>query len=145
MSVTALAIASKTRRLLLLLALTVLIVAALGAATDPPGAAAATVSSGPLQADTGSGRWRLSFQDRRGHRVLTEDTGRGAGPAGTLGFRDGSVWRHATRIIGERRHGTGVAATLATNDPLGRRIDVVLTPQRPGVIRLRASLSGPFH
>ncbi|HEX2388713.1 MAG TPA: TIM-barrel domain-containing protein [Solirubrobacterales bacterium] len=142
MSVTALAIASKTRNLLLA-ALTVLIVAALGAATDPPGAAAATVSSGPLQADTGSGRWRLSFEDRRGHRVLTEDTGRGAGPAGTLGFRDGSVWRHATRIIGARRLGTGIAATLATNDPLGRRIEVVLTPQRPGVIRLRASLSGP--
>ena len=68
MSVPALAIASKTR-LLLLLALTVLIVAALGAAADPPGAAAATVSSGPLQADTGSGRWRLSFEDRRARRV----------------------------------------------------------------------------
>jgi len=129
--------------LLLLAALTTLVAAALSAATGPERAAAATVSSGPLQAETGSGRWRLSFQDRHGHRVLTEDAGLGAGPAGTLGFRDGTVWRHATRILSERRRGTGVAATLATNDPLGRRIEVVLTPQRRGVIRLRASLSGP--
>ena len=144
MRATALATASASRKLLLLLltALTVLAVAGLAAATEPGRAAASTVSSGPLQAETGSGRWRLSFQDRSGHRVLTEDTGRGTGPVGTLGFRDGTVWRHATRILSERRHGTGVAATLATNDPLGRRIEVVLTPQRPGVIRLRASLSG---
>ena len=133
---------ASTSRNLLLAALTILATTALAAATDPGRAAASTVSSGPLQAETGSGRWRLSFQDRNGHRVLTEDAGRGTGPAGTLGFRDGTVWRHATRILSERRHGTGVAATLATNDPLGRRIEVVLTPQRPGVIRLRASLSG---
>ena len=140
-SVTALAIATKSRNLLL----------ARPHGPDrrrlrgrdrPAGRGGRHGLLGPLQADTGSSRWRLSFQDRRGHRVLTEDAGRGTGPAGTLGFRDGSVWRHATRIIGERRHGTGVAATLATNDPLGRRIEVVLTPQRPGVIRLRASLSG---
>jgi hypothetical protein len=137
------ATASPPRLLLPLAALAVLVVAALGAATDPGRAAAATVSSGPLEAATGSARWHLSFQDRRGRRVLDEAAGLGDGPAGTLGFRDGSVWRHATRILSERRRGSGLAATLATNDPLGRRIEVVLTPQRPGVIRLRASLSGP--
>ena len=76
-------------------------------------------------------------------RVLNESADRGGGPAGTLGFRDGDVWRHATTIVSEQRRGTGIAARLDTNDPLGRQIDVVLTPQRRGVIRLRASIVGP--
>jgi hypothetical protein len=91
---------------------------------------------------TGSERWGLSFTDGGGGRVLTESADRGKDPAGTLGFRDGDVWRHATSIASERRRGTGIEARLDTNDPLGRQIDVVLTPQRRGVIRLRASIVG---
>ncbi len=110
------------------------------AATATP-ASAAEVRSGPLRAGTGDGRWALSFTDGGGGRVLTESAIRGSGP-GSLGFRDGAVWRHATRILSERRQGTGIVATLATDDPAGRRIEATLTPQRRGVIRLRASVLG---
>ena len=113
------------------------------AAAGPMAASAAEVDSGPLRAVTGSERWGLSFTDAQDNRVLSESAGRGTGPAGTLGFRDGDVWRHATTIVSRRRRGTGIAARLDTNDPLGRQIDVVLTPQRRGVIRLRASIVGP--
>ena len=116
---------------------------ALAALAAPAGAAAGEVVSGPLRAETGDGRWRLAFSDADGRRVLAEHAARGTSPAGTLGFRDGDVWRHATRIVSERRRGTGIAARLDTNDPRGRRIDVLLTPLRPGVIRLRASVVGP--
>ncbi len=112
------------------------------AAAGPAAARAAEVDSGPLRAVTGSERWGLSFTDGGGGRVLTESADRGKDPAGTLGFRDGDVWRHATSIASERRRGTGIEARLDTNDPLGRQIDVVLTPQRRGVIRLRASIVG---
>jgi alpha-glucosidase (family GH31 glycosyl hydrolase) len=114
-----------------------------GALMGPGPAAAAEVASGPLRAATGGDRWALTFTDAGGDTVLNESPGRGAGPAGTLGFRDVTAWRHATRVIDERRRGTGVAATLATNDPSGRRIEVTLTPQRRGVIQLRASVLGP--
>jgi len=113
------------------------------AAAGPMAASAAEVDSGPLRAVTGSERWGLSFTDAQDNRVLSESAGRGTGPAGTLGFRDGDVWRHATTIVSRQRRGTGIAARLDTNDPLGRQIDVVLTPQRRGVIRLRASIVGP--
>jgi alpha-glucosidase (family GH31 glycosyl hydrolase) len=108
----------------------------------PATATGAEVASGPLRADPGTGRWHLAFADRGGEPVLTESGARDTGPAGTLGFRDGSVWRHATRILSERRQGTGIVATLATDDPAGRRIAATLTPQRRGVIRLRASVLG---
>ncbi|HET6831968.1 MAG TPA: TIM-barrel domain-containing protein [Solirubrobacterales bacterium] len=117
------------------------VLAALATAGPAP-AAAAEIRSGPLRAATGSDRWSLSFTGAGGRRVLTESAGRGSGPAGTLGFRVGGVWRHATRILSERCHGTGLVATLATNDPQGRRMAVTLTPQRRGVIRLRASVRG---
>ena len=122
---------------MLLAALTALAVA------SPAAVEAGEVDSGPLRAATGSDRWSLEFTDGDGERVLTESAGHGSGPAGTLGFRDGDVWRHATRIVSERRRGTGIEALLDTDDPLGRRIDVLLTPQRRGVIRLRASIVGP--
>jgi len=117
--------------------------ATLVALAGPAPADAAGIASGPLRAETGSGRWDLSFTDADGGPVLTESAGRGSGPAGTLGFRDGEVWRHATTIVAEQRRGTGIEARLDTNDPLGRQIDVILTPQRRGVIRLRASVVGP--
>jgi alpha-glucosidase (family GH31 glycosyl hydrolase) len=115
-----------------------------GATAVVPGLASGSgVASGPLHADTGEGRWRLAFTESDGEPVLTERAARGAGPAGTLGFRVGEVWRHATRIVSERRRGTGIVATVATNDPAGRQLEVRLTPQRRGVIRLRASVIGP--
>jgi alpha-glucosidase (family GH31 glycosyl hydrolase) len=122
--------------------LTVLLVVAAAATLGPATAVAGEVASGPLRADTGSGRWQLAFVDAGGEEVLAESRARGPGPAGSLGFRDGDVWRHATRILSERRQGTGIVATLATDDPAGRRIEATLTPQRRGVIRLRASVLG---
>lgn len=134
------AAAGPVRRGIAATLLAVPVIAALAGAAEP--ADAAGVRSGPLRAATGGDGWRLAFTDAAGSRVLTESGAHGAGPAGTLGFRDGEVWRHATRILSERRHGTAVSATLATSDPEGRRIAVTLTPGRRGVIRLRASVLG---
>jgi alpha-glucosidase (family GH31 glycosyl hydrolase) len=131
--------AAAAARRLLAIAITI----AAAAALAPGQAAGAGVASGPLHADIGDDRWRLAFTDSGGRPVLTERAAHGAGPAGTLGFRVGDVWRHATRIVSERRRGTGIVATVATNDPGGRRLEVSLTPQRRGVIRLHAAVVGP--
>ena len=59
----------------------------------------------------------------------------GAGPpAARLPHRGGVVPRHAGARAGAR---AGWAATLATNDPAGRRIAVRLAPGAEGVIALR--------
>ncbi len=50
---------------------------------------------------------------------------------------------HATRVLNGRPHELrGWAATLATNDPAGRRIAVRLAPDAEGVISLRAVVTG---
>jgi alpha-glucosidase len=115
-------------RVLLLAVLALLLLAA------PAGAA--TVDSGELRARTSDGRWSLSFLDRGGRTVLAE------APTGRLGLRTAAGWYRATRVLERRRRGRSWVATLATNDPAGRRLRVSLRPVADGVIALRAQAGG---
>jgi len=102
-----------------------------------------TVSAGGLRAVVSTQPWHLGLVDRRGRSVLSELDGSGPGPSGTLGFRTGTIWRHATQVLTDRRRGVTYAATLATNDPAGRRIEVRIAPDAAGVIGLSAAVTGP--
>jgi alpha-glucosidase (family GH31 glycosyl hydrolase) len=108
-----------------------------------PAAAAAQVEAGPLQAHTTERPWSLVFTERGGGTVLAEAPGAGSGPTGRLGFRTQAGWFHATRVVHGRRSGRAYEATLATSDPAGRRLELRLEPDAPGVIALRARVSGP--
>ena len=120
----------------------VLALAAVASAVLAPAAAAADVTAGPLRAEVGTGAWRLAFEDARGRTVLAEAPGLGAGPTGRLGFRTADRWFHATRVISSRRRGGAFEATLATNDPAGRRLEVRVAPDASGVIALTARVTG---
>ena len=104
------------------------------------GAAPATVESGALRATVTPDPWHLEL--REGRTLLSEAAGPGSGPTGPLGFEAGGTWFHATRVVSERRAATEYVATLATNDPLGRRIELRLKPEADGVIALEASVDG---
>src|SRR5262245_46905106 len=97
-----------------------------------PPAVAAEVDAGALRARTGDQRWARSFADRAGHTALAEHPG--AGPSGRLGFQTAASWFHATRIVDQRRDGGAFEGTLATTDPLGRRLAVRVQRDAAGVI-----------
>jgi alpha-glucosidase (family GH31 glycosyl hydrolase) len=118
-------------------------VAAVALLGDPDAAfASATVSAGSLSATVGEDPWSLSFVHPDGRSILEEHPGTGPGPTGTLGFRAAGVWRHATRVVSQRREGAAFVAELATTDPL-RRMEVRIAPDDEGVIALEASVIGP--
>jgi alpha-glucosidase (family GH31 glycosyl hydrolase) len=116
------------RRVLLILA---------AALVAPQAAAAAEVDAGPIRARTTQSPWSVAFLDRSGHTVLAEAPGR------TLGFGTAAGSFHATRVVASRRSGSGWKATLATSDPLRRRLAVRLAREAEGVIALRARVTGP--
>jgi len=101
------------------------------------------VRSGRLSAQIGADPWRLSLLDSQRGVILAEDSSRGSTSTGTLGYEATGSWYHATRVAERRREGEVLTATLATNDPLGRRIEIRLAPDREGVLRLNAAVSGP--
>jgi alpha-glucosidase (family GH31 glycosyl hydrolase) len=103
----------------------------------PQAAAAAQVDAGSIRARTTQSPWSLTFLDRSGHTVLA------AAPSRRLGFRTAAGSFHATRVVASRRRGSGWEATLATSDPLGRRLAVRLGPYAEGVIALRSRVTGP--
>ena len=57
---------------------------------------------------------------------------------GGLGFRAGGLTATATRVVSARSAGGKYTATLATSDPLGRRMTVTLSRAASGVIEVRA-------
>jgi alpha-glucosidase (family GH31 glycosyl hydrolase) len=108
------------------------------------GAQGAQVEAGPLQARTTETPWSLEFTDRDGQPVLSEAPGTGGGPTGRLGFKTALGWFHATRVVRSRVEGsTAYDATLATNDPLGRQIELRLERDADGVIALSGRVTGP--
>jgi alpha-glucosidase (family GH31 glycosyl hydrolase) len=111
-------------------------------ALPEPAAAAPAADAGALRAVVRENPWRLTLVDREGRPVLSEDPSTGPGPAGTLGFRTGGTWRHATRVIDSRRRGGAYVAELATTDPL-RTIRVRIDRSADGVVALDAELLGP--
>jgi len=109
-----------------------------------PVASGARVDAGPLQARTTEMPWSLEFTDRDGQPVLSEAPGTGGGPTARLGFKTALGWFHATRVVRSRAHGsTAYDATLATNDPLGRQIELRLERDADGVIALSGRVTGP--
>jgi alpha-D-xyloside xylohydrolase len=93
----------------------------------PAGAAGAQVDAGPLIARAGDSPWRVAFVQRG--VVLRQRA---------LRFRAGGRWFHATRARRVSTAGGRYRASLATNDPLGRRIDVTIARDAAGVLRLAA-------
>ena len=61
---------------------------------------------------------------------------------GTLGFRTAAGGFHATRVLDSRRRRDAWTATLATNDPAGRRLAVRLAPDAHGVMALSVEVTG---
>ncbi len=120
----------------------------LGPALVVPAGLPAQAADAPVMVGTGALRavvhedpWRLELLDGSGRVVLSEATGTGVGPDGTLGFRTAGVWRHATRVVSSRREGPAYAAVLATTDPL-RQIEIRLAPDNEGVLALDATVTG---
>jgi alpha-glucosidase (family GH31 glycosyl hydrolase) len=116
----------------------VLAFGASGAAADD----ARTVTARSLRATVSPHPWHVDFTDARGGAVLSEARDTGLGPSGTLGFSTQAGWFHATRVLTERREGANYVAQLATTDPLGRRLDVRISPDAEGVIALSAAVTG---
>ncbi len=94
------------------------------------------VGAGALLARTTDKPWRLVFLERSGRTALSELPGAG------LGFLSASGWARVTRVLRGRRSGRAYAATLATDDPLGRRVALRVAPDGEGVIALRAKVTG---
>ncbi|HKP91579.1 MAG TPA: TIM-barrel domain-containing protein [Thermoleophilaceae bacterium] len=109
-------------------------------ALAPAAASGATVDAGAIGAQTTADPWHLVFAQPRGP-TLSEHSGTGPGPTGTLGFSTGDVWRHATRVVSESTSGGAYTAELATTDPL-RRLRVRIERASAGAIRVRASVVG---
>ena len=95
-----------------------------------------------LSARIGADPWSLVLRGIAGDGALREDGGLGSTSLGTLGFEDAVGWHHATRVVSSSAAGDGAELTLATNDPLGRTLEVSVEPDREGVIRLRATVRG---
>lgn len=110
-----------------------------------PASAAADerVDSGPLAARVASDPWQLTLDGFSGEDRLVEDGERGVGPLGALGFSTPVGRYHATRVTEVARRSDGAARlTVATNDPLGRTLDVTIAPAGEGVLRLTAAVLG---
>ena len=91
----------------------------------------------------GSSEWGLRLEGISGHGDLVEDGGIGATSLGRLGFATDSGWWHATSILSAARDGDALVVSAASNDPLGRTLDVRIAPDGAGVIRLTARVVGP--
>ncbi len=107
------------------------------------GCAAAALAGGPAPAAatelvvrTTADPFNLAFVERSGRALLTQS------PGLRLGFRTPAGWAGATRVVTGRRSGSAYSATLATSDPLGRRLKLRIEPGGEGVIALRAAVTG---
>jgi len=124
------------------LALTLIAALLATAALAAPAPAAERVESGRLSAVVGSDPWHLALSESGRGEILAEDPSLGSTSTGRLGYETATGWYHATRILAQHREGAALLATLATNDPLGRRIQLRLAPEREGVLRLNAVVTG---
>ena len=100
------------------------------------------VESAPLSARVGADPWSLELSGFAGRESLREDGTLGPSSLGRLGYSTALGRYHATKVIRSAADGSGVALTVATNDPLGRTIEVKVFPSGDGVIRLVATVMG---
>ena len=119
------------------------IVVGMLALLGPAGAAAKpAVDAGALRAKVSADPWGLELVDRRGRNVLSEAQGTGSGEIGALGFRTDDGWFRATRVTSESGSRNPYIAELATTDPEGRHITVILDTSQGGVVSLAAEVKG---
>jgi alpha-glucosidase (family GH31 glycosyl hydrolase) len=111
---------------------TVLALAAAGLVAAAP-AHAAKLSSGPLSVTVGEHPWHLTFA-QRGGAALTE------APIAALAFHTAAGWMRATQVASSRRSGDGLLLDVATEDPLGRHLEVRIEPAGSGAIQVRAKI-----
>lgn len=127
------------------LGLTVLAAATGGLATTAAHAAVerGVVTSGALEVRIEPDPFRLVISDDRG--VLLEDApAADPGQTGTLGFRDASGWRQAVRVVDVRQRAARgpLSATLATDDPQGRTLELEVRSATSGVIEVSFEIDG---
>ncbi len=121
-------------------AATIACIGVAAAAATAQGAPA--TNAGPLKARVTADPWGLELIDSRGKAVLSEHPGTGAGPSGTLGFRNLGSWHHATRVTASSGGPRRFQADLETTDP-AHTIALELRRAGNGVISLDARLQGP--
>ncbi len=120
-----------------------LALAALCAVVFPPSSPASeVVRSGPLRAEITPDPWGITFRGPAG-RTLDQPPPGGVGDQGNLAFRSVTGWAHAVRATSLAREGRGVRASVATDDPLGRTLEVTVAPAGHGSIRVSSELAGP--
>jgi len=112
-----------------------LIALSLGVVAAPARAATATAS-------TPDGTFDLTVA--LGDAVLHQAPTRAGRPTGPLGFATAAGWFHATKVLARRTlaDSGGEALTLATNDPLGRTMELRLHSDGGGVVTLAAQVAG---
>ena len=113
-----------------------------------------TLTSGPVAAVVTADPWSVHFEQPRAGELDTT-TSTEANSYGSLGFSSDATppwgggpdlpatgaWWHATRATTLERRGAGLVARVLTNDPLGRQLDVSITPTADGVIALDATIA----
>ena len=133
-------------------------------------AAERSVSSGALEATVDADPFRLHFRDSASGRVLSTLGGGAPSPTdpharyGAPGFSFDlripivnnaylgyylaleveTVWFHGTRVLGARTEGADLVLEVATNDPLGHRLEVRISPTREGAITVDSRVTGPL-
>jgi alpha-glucosidase len=106
------------------------------------GASAAGIRSGPLTVKTTGSPWHLSFLQPGDGINLSERRLTGRGPSGSLGFRAGGAWKHATRVRSSSRSGNVFRARVATSDSGGRALAVSIRPDGEGAIKVTGRVVG---
>jgi alpha-glucosidase (family GH31 glycosyl hydrolase) len=91
------------------------------------------VSSGPLRAVVHAEPWRIEFTDTHGRPVVDQPE------SGNLGFQGAAGSAVAVQATSVESVDGGLRATVATDDPLGGTIDVLITPAGQGSIRVSAT------
>ena len=149
-----------------------LLAVALGLPAGAAGAEPLTLRSGALEARVSQEPFALEFVDTSDGDVLRsvagvprpDDSNARYGPLGFsmdlrvpvinnayLGYYQAAeaqtVWFHAARVLAARQVGDALVLDVATNDPLGHRLEVTLRPAGEGVINTTSRMapgSGPL-
>jgi hypothetical protein len=106
--------------------------ALLTGATAVPAARAAPVVAGPLSARAGGGAFGVTLAQRGGPTLRL--TG--------LALRTATGWAPATRVMARRRDGRALRLRVATGDPAGRGLAVLVAPHGDGAIAISAVATG---
>jgi len=111
-----------------------ILLACLAALTTAADARAQSVPAGSLTVETEADPFSLRFHQHGGSTLRM--------PPGALGFDAATGQVHSTRLVSARTEGGALIATIATDDPLGRTIDVRVTRGGEGVASVSARVTG---